>query len=60
MAETDRIICPYCNYEFTNSWEYFHEEFGRDGDFLCDGYSITVKFKRIDMTDEEFDTLPEN
>ena len=32
MPESDRITCPYCGYVFTNSWEYFHEEFERDGD----------------------------
>ena len=38
-TETDRITCPYCDYEFTNSWEYFHKDFENDGDedvIVCD------------------------
>lgn len=23
---TDEIVCPYCGYEFSDSWEYYDEE----------------------------------
>ena len=28
----DKITCPYCDYGFDASWEYFSEGFDSDGD----------------------------
>lgn len=28
---TDEVVCPYCHYEFSDSWE-----FSDNGDIVCD------------------------
>ena len=36
---TDQIVCPYCGYEFTDSYEL-----GEDGDVECDECGQTFNF----------------
>lgn len=40
---TNEVICPYCGYEFSDSWE-FKEEWG---ELKCDECNKTFKYERF-------------
>lgn len=52
----DSIICPYCDHEFSDSWEYAHYE-GTSYDLVdCDSCSRT--FRLTVQTDVSYTTKP--
>lgn len=61
----DEIICPYCNYEFHDSWEYGD----RDDVIICDNCEKSFHYsgelilkqqiaKDCELNDEEHDFQP--
>lgn len=41
-SDTDEAVCPYCGYEFSDSWEFFHDDDGVTGtDIQCNNCNKT-------------------
>jgi len=39
---TNEVVCPYCGYEFTDSWEYADE-----GDVYCETCENDFTYERV-------------
>lgn len=53
---TDELVCPYCGYEKTDSWEYHEDEGGVDCD-ECDKSYLYTRVVTVEYITDKCDCI---